>query len=210
LNQIRISPLLSGVLVVAGTWVLGISVHRFPIAAIAGILASTAGIVLYIHSARELFTITSLSSWKKIILPYTFLGLISGLGLGLFYGWAYHTTLIPATLTVSAIIAPLIGITEELVFRGYVQGIFTEFNDWKGILAGSIGHSVYKLCVIGSYPIDVGADLFYLFLFTLAAGIFFGWLRKQARNLLPAAIAHAGFDLLIYGGLSSLPGWVWY
>jgi membrane protease YdiL (CAAX protease family) len=210
LNLNRISPFLSGVLVISGTWILGITVHRFPILALAGILTSTAGIVLFVHNARDLITIAGISSWHKKSLLYTIPGLITGLGLGLFYAWGYHTSLIPASLTLAALMAPLIGICEELVFRGYVQGIFPGLKGWAGILAGAGGHSVYKLCVIGSYPKDIGADLFYLFLFTLIAGILFGWLRKQAGNLLPAALGHAVFDLLIYGGLASLPGWVWY
>lgn len=210
MNLNRISPFLSGVLVISGTWILGITVHRFPILALAGILTSTAGIVLFVHNAGDLITIAGISSWHKKSLLYTIPGLITGLGLGLFYAWGYHTSLIPASLTLAALMAPLIGICEELVFRGYVQGIFPGLKGWAGILAGAGGHSVYKLCVIGSYPKDIGADLFYLFLFTLIAGILFGWLRKQAGNLLPAALGHAVFDLLIYGGLASLPGWVWY
>jgi membrane protease YdiL (CAAX protease family) len=210
LNLIRISPFISGVLVISGTWVLGITVHRFPLVALAGILTSAGGIVLYVRNPGDLITITGLSCWQKKNLLYSILGLITGLGLSLSYGWAYDTTLIPASLTLTAVIAPLIGISEELIFRGYVQGIFPGLRGWAGILAGAGGHSVYKLCVIGSYPKDIGADLFYLFLFTFIAGILFGWLRKQAGNLLPAVLGHAIFDLIIYGGLASLPGWVWY
>jgi membrane protease YdiL (CAAX protease family) len=210
LNRTRISSLTSGILVIAGTWVLGISVHRFPLPALAGILVSAVGIVLYVNDTGELISIAGLSSWGKKVFPYSILGLMTGLGLGLFYGGVYNTPLVPATLTISAVLAPLIGITEELLFRGYVQGLFRGYYGWAGILAGAGGHAIYKVCVIGSYPKEVGADLLYLFLFTLAAGIVFGWLRKLAGNLLPAALGHAAFDLLIYGGLASLPGWVWY
>ncbi|MFN8206564.1 MAG: CPBP family intramembrane glutamic endopeptidase [Bacteroidales bacterium] len=210
MNLIRTSPYISGALVVAGTWVLGISVHRFPLLAFTGIVLSAAGIVLKAGSVGELLTISGLSSWNKKSIIYSIPGILTGLALAFFYSQAYGTNFLPATLMIQAIIAPLIGITEELIFRGYIQGIFKGFDGWFGILAGAGSHAVYKLLVIGSYPEEIGASLIYLFLFTLVAGILFGWMRKLAGNLLPAALAHAVFDLVIYGGLATLPGWVWY
>jgi membrane protease YdiL (CAAX protease family) len=46
-------------------------------------------------------------------------------------------------------------------------------------------------------------------LWTLGAGLVLGLLRVYFRNILPAALNHALFDVLIYGNQPMALWWVW-
>ncbi len=52
-------------------------------------------------------------------------------------------------------------------------------------------------------------DLFFLVVWTLVGGLLFGLLREKSGSAFPPLIAHAMFDIVLYGGLATAPLWVW-
>ncbi len=170
------------------------------------------GLVIIIHSCglRDLAKIIGLYEYRNIIVIFLIAGLILGFSLGVLYRLTYKMTMIPRNLTLMAFTAPAIGITEELVFRGFIQGTVTRVQGWKGIIFSSGSHTIYKLLIIWSFPYDLGINLLNIVLLTFSVGMLLGWLRKTSENIIPPALAHGCFDIMIYGSLKFLPVWVWH
>jgi membrane protease YdiL (CAAX protease family) len=103
----------------------------------------------------------------------------------------------------------MIGITEELLFRGFLQGKLSGINIYAAILLSAFGHTLYKYLVLRSFPVDIGIDFLSLVVFTFIAGLMCGALRALSKSIIPACVTHAVFDILVYGGLSTWPVWVW-
>jgi membrane protease YdiL (CAAX protease family) len=132
-----------------------------------------------------------------------------GVIIGFWYNLTYNYPLLPSPLTRFAVIAPLIGTTEELVFRGYVQTKSASAGSIFSIVFASFGHTLYKYLVICTLPVDLGLSLTKLILLTFSFGIVAGILRHYSRSVIPPAIAHALFDIIVYGGAASAPVWIW-
>jgi len=132
-----------------------------------------------------------------------------GLILGLLTRSRFELTLIPAGLTGIAIIAPLIGSAEELVFRGYIQGQLRAVGKIFSIVTASALHTTYKLLVILTLSIPLQFDFFFLIIWTFIGGFLSGILRELSGSTIPPVVAHAVFDIVLYGGLASAPVWVW-
>jgi len=162
-----------------------------------------------------------LSSWSDLkrvtgessLTPKTFLFLISGVLMGIsmsvFYRWHLDRPLFMSALLPFAITAALIGSMEELVFRGYLQSQVSEKGSVFAILFSSLSHTGYK-CFLFLTPalyssVDIGFLAFWTFLFGLLAGI----IRHFAGNVWPVLIAHALFDIMVYGENIYPPWWVW-
>ena len=77
------------------------------------------------------------------------------------------------------------------------------------IVMASAGHAVYKYLVIKTLPGDIPVNFTWLILMTFVVGIVAGIFRERSGSIYPAAIAHAVFDLIVYGGSATAPFWVW-
>ena len=190
-------------------WLFASCVHTSFLLAILGLAVTSVTIVLYTADLHELLGMTGLLQYRKTLAFYA----LAGLFLGLLLAWLYKRVaglpLVQGLLTLSALVAPAIGMTEEIVFRGFIQGAAGKKSALLGITIAAASHSVYKLLVIASFPVSLNINLYYLVGFTFAGGLLFGWLRWKAINIIPAMLAHAIFDILIYGHLHALPVWVW-
>ena len=146
---------------------------------------------------------------KRSKFVYLLIGLLLGIFIGLFYRWHLSIQPAPEFLTRFAFIAALIGLSEELIFRGYLQGVLAKINVWMAILVSSLAHTLYKATLFLSpfalHKIDVG----FLFIWTFSVGCIFGWLTKASKSVIPALMAHALFDIWVYGQLNHAPWWVW-
>jgi membrane protease YdiL (CAAX protease family) len=109
-------------------------------------------------------------------------------------------------LTSFASVAVLIGTLEELLFRGWMLSQFKR-SIWIGVLVTSIAHASYKALLFSSPHMTYSIDALYLFVLTFRAGLFLGLSRVVSGSIWPAIIAHALFDILIYGDQSA-PWWV--
>ena len=174
-----------------------------------GGLAGTAVVIGF--SSRQMtipeaFGITRLN--RKLIF-YALAAIVLGVVLGMLTRKRFDLTLIPSGFTGVAFVAPLVGATEELVFRGYIQGHLRPIGKVFSIITTSTLHTSYKLLVILTLAIPLQFDFFFLIFWTFVGGVLFGTLRELSGNTIPPVIAHAVFDIVLYGGLASAPVWVW-
>lgn len=136
-------------------------------------------------------------------------GLVPGFGLVLLYRWSVDISLIPSVIHGFAFIAAIIGITEEIIFRGYIQGNLRDINATVSILGGSLAHTGYKCCLFMSPLVAGRIDIGYLALWTMIAGITFGTINHFTKSIIPSLAAHALFDILVYAEFVNSPWWVW-
>ncbi len=139
----------------------------------------------------------------------TVVGCTLGLLLGAWYRGAYGLSLLPGSLTPFVVTAVLIGATEELVFRGYIQGRISAPGFLWAPAFAALGHTAYK-CALFVFPASgIAIDLPLLALLTFAAGFVFGVLRQVSGSVLPAVAAHVMFDVIAYGDRFEAPWWIW-
>ncbi len=135
--------------------------------------------------------------------------IILGLLIAFLYRNSWRITLLPDSIKIFAAIAAVIGIFEEIVFRGFIQGRLKEVNVIFSIFFGSFSHTVYKCCLFLSPVMQGKIDIFFLTFWTFCCGLLFGVLKQYSRSTIPPAIAHAVFDVLVYGQCLIAPWWVW-
>jgi membrane protease YdiL (CAAX protease family) len=117
--------------------------------------------------------------------------------------------LLPTTLTLFAPVAALVGATEEVVYRGYMQGRLRALGPLPAVALAALGHTAYKCALFALPGRLVGIDFGILAACTFLGGLLFGALRERAGSVLPPLVAHACFDILVYGELAHAPWWVW-
>jgi membrane protease YdiL (CAAX protease family) len=195
----------TGILLFAGF------IHQpFPLLLLAiGGLALTAAVIALTKRLKPLPALFGIGHVDRKVLYYIITALALGVFLGILTRNRFELTLIPQGFTGIAFVAPLIGATEELLFRGYMQGHLRISGRVFSILSASAFHTSYKLLVILTLGMPLQFDFFFLIFWTFIGGILFGILRELSGSILPPVIAHATFDVLLYGGMAAAPVWVW-
>ena len=184
--------------------------HPMPLLLLAiGGLAGAAAVIVFSTRHMLILEAFGIRQLNRKILLYILPAIVLGLVLGMLTRQRFELTLIPAGLTGIAIVAPLIGAMEELVFRGYFQGQLRPIGKIFSILTTSAFHTSYKLLVILTLAIPLQFDFFYLIFWTFLGGLLIGTLRELSGSTIPPVIAHAVFDIILYGGLAIAPVWVW-
>lgn len=184
--------------------------HPFPLVLISvAALAVPAYIISRnIHSVKDIPEVLGLRFAHTTILY-----IIAGLLLGVLYAMVYRNNrqedLFPELLTWFALPAALIGATEELVFRGFLQGYCKKASLVFAVLFATFAHTAYKCCLFMSPFNESEINLSFLIIWTFAGGLLFGILREMAKSIYPAVLAHLVFDVLVYGELIQPPWWVW-
>ncbi len=204
--------LLEAILAIAGICLFAIFIHRdswVQIIAFAGLVFTGAVIARSVENFSSLLSVFGIIPITKKIIPYGFAGLLFGSLLGLQHNYSWEYPLFPSPLTKFAVIAPLIGITEELVFRGYVQTKSASAGALFSIVFASFGHTLYKYLVIRTFPLDLGLSLSKLIMLTFVFGIVAGIFRHCSKNVFAPAAGHAMFDIVVYGGAATAPVWLW-
>jgi membrane protease YdiL (CAAX protease family) len=136
---------------------------------------------------------------------------VLGLAAGSMYrsnaGFGY----LPASLGLFAFTAVAIGATEEFVFRGYLLQRIQEAVSQPVVvvLLSAIAHALYKTALFASGYTLHQVNLAEMLLYTAFAGIALASVTLYTRSVWPAALAHALFDLVVYGDAPSAPWWVW-
>jgi hypothetical protein len=141
------------------------------------------------------------------------LWLAGSLILGIAWGSAHRLctgrSMPPAPPSAFCLLAIGIGLCEELLYRGFLQGWLRGRGRWRAVLGAAAAHAAYK-CGIFILPAGPDrADLPALAAITFAGGIILGLLRERLGNLAFPASAHAMFDAVAYGDLAAAPWWVW-
>lgn len=198
-------------LIVAGLLLFALFIHDpWPRRIIAFISVTvSAGVMGYsIRRESPLQSFGILPVSKKVIY-YGITALILGAGLAWLTRSTFDLSPLPRSLSSFAFLAPLIGATEELVFRGYIQGHLRPIGRAFSVVYASTVHTSYKLLVILSLSLPLQFDFFFLVIWTFIGGVAFGAVREGARSVIPPVLAHALFDILLYGGYAVAPVWVW-
>lgn len=212
ISKSRIWPLIEAGLVLSGICVFAWFIHSTSVQRVIALIALGAAAVvisLSVPGIRSLLHSLGLAEFSKKTVVYSLAGLSLGVLLALRCRSIFNVSLLPQTLTVAALVAPLIGVCEELLFRGYLQGKLSNINIYVAIIVSSFGHTLYKYLVLRSLPTAIGIDFLSLVVFTFIAGIVCGVSRVLSKSIIPACVTHGIFDALVYGGLSTWPVWVW-
>jgi len=76
-------------------------------------------------------------------------------------------------------------------------------------VAAAAAHAAYKSALFVLPPPGREVDVVFLAVVTFLGGIVFGGMRAVSGSVVPPLVAHACFDLVVYGNLASAPWWVW-
>jgi membrane protease YdiL (CAAX protease family) len=139
--------------------------------------------------------------WRWVVLAA-----IIGLGLGMLLRWEQNRSLVPLPMHGFVFMAMLIGISEELVFRGYFMGVLLQRGFPMAAIVTALLHTAYKLPIF--IPFADASSLPVLGALTFGVGALAGWSRKVLGSIWPCVVLHALFDLWVYGDRTT-PWWVW-
>lgn len=174
-----------------------------------GGLIGTAAVMAFSIREQKLLEAFGLSNTGKKALLYILPAIGLGIGLALLTRNRFDLSIFPPRVTGIALLAPLVGLVEELIFRGYMQGHLRPMGRIFSILYAATAHSSYKVLVILSLGLTLQFDFFFLAFWTFVGGLLIGILREMSGHSLPPMAAHGAFDVLMYGGLATAPVWVW-
>lgn len=133
-------------------------------------------------------------------------GTLDGVLLGMLLRWVNEKPLIISSVEPFLLVAAAIGITEELVFRGYIFGrLQSSYGNLTSVSLSSFFHTAYKLAIFLPFS---SIPLLHLGLITFLAGMVLGYSRVTTKSIWPCVAFHAVFDLWVYGDQTT-PWWVW-
>ncbi len=142
----------------------------------------------------------------------------AALGLAVLAAVAYRRLLgeewFPASLHWFAVAAMAIGATEELLWRGWMQGALTKsLGSPAAVLAAAGAHAAYKTALFLFPPDGIARQssgaLLFLAGATFGFGAILGLIRLRQGTIAGPMAFHMLFDLLVYGQCASAPWWVW-
>lgn len=136
-------------------------------------------------------------------------GAIIGTGLGVLLRSSRGIDLLPAAAGPFLVVAAAIGATEELLYRGYVQGRLSRLSWPVAVILAAAAHTAYKSALFAFPPEGVVIEYGSLALWTFLGGAAFGVTRHFSGSVVPALTAHVLFDIVVYGEGISGPWWVW-
>lgn len=102
----------------------------------------------------------------------------------------------------------MIGATEELIFRGYIQFRSREFGVIISILIAAITHTVYKYVLFSSLSAIEVVNLGFLIFWTMVVGLILGIMKELSGSCWVPIIFHVVFDILVYGDGAIETWWV--
>ncbi len=170
-----------------------------------------AGIIIN-RNVRTIRDFKSLFGFNKIsgaTFVYLFIATVFGVLIAVVYRNHQHNFILPVRLTYFAIPAMLIGSTEELVFRGFIQGHTRHISVIFSVIFATIAHTAYKCLFFLAHQSVYQTDIIFLMKWTILGGIVFGILKEYSNNIVPPLAGHVVFDLLVYGDSFDIPWWVW-
>lgn len=184
--------------------------HSFPLLLIAISGLTFTAVIIGLSTRDKTFQEAfGLGQINRRILLFMIPALLLGVALGILTRRRFELSLIPAGFTGVVLVAPLVGAVEEFVFRGYMQGHLRPAGKIFSIVSATSIHTCYKLLVILTLAVPLQFDFFFLIFWTFLGGLLFGTLRELSGSVVPPMVAHAMFDIVLYGGLQAAPVWVW-
>lgn len=133
-------------------------------------------------------------------------GVAVGIGLGGLLRWVQGGVPYLTMPGFFFLVAAMIGATEELIFRGYFQGMLQRMHSaWLALMGATVLHAGYKVALFVSDP---GVNLLVLGGATLVVGLFIGYARLATGSIWPCIAFHTAFDIWVYGDRTT-PWWIW-
>jgi membrane protease YdiL (CAAX protease family) len=142
----------------------------------------------------------------------------AAVGMAVLAGVAYRRLLgkeyFPMSLQWFAVVAMAVGTVEEVLWRGWVQGVWARlFGSTTAVFAAAGAHAAYKTALFvfppdGVTPQAAGGLLFVAGT-TFGVGAILGWMRARQGTIAAPVAFHVLFDLLVYGQYAGAPWWVW-
>jgi membrane protease YdiL (CAAX protease family) len=154
-----------------------------------------------------IFAMSNLFSLQKI--SWYVVSLLMGVAGALFYRGSIGMPVFPDKVSLFAVFAILVGITEELVFRGFIQGRLQNLNAGFAIGFAALAHALYKAFLFISPWAQWHPGIFLFFLYSFGAFVLLGSLRQYSKSMLPPILVHAVFDIIVYAETTQPPWWVW-
>lgn len=179
------------------------------IIAIAGLLLAVAIIGLRIKTLADISPLLGFGRLSRSGWFFLLIAVLIGMLMGMIYRDSLVIGLFPARLTRFAILAAMIGATEELFFRGYFQTRIRSYNIVLSIILAAIAHTAYKFLLFSSFRAGIAIDLNDLVIWTLIGGLILGTLKEYSKNTLFPVLAHVVFDIIVYGDRITAPWWIW-
>lgn len=197
-----------------GMVLFGLSVHERPplvCLAPAGLLMTALSLGCFFAVEASPAAALGLGRFGRRAAVVSGAGIAIGLAIGLLYRTRWGWPVVPRALTGFALLFALIGATEELLYRGYVQGRLRRWGPVGAVLAATFLHALYKLALFASAPAALAGDpdCFFLVTVTFLGGLGFGALRELSGSVAPPLLAHVVFDIIVYGERAAAPWWVW-
>jgi membrane protease YdiL (CAAX protease family) len=174
-----------------------------------GLMAVALAMVHSLHSDLGLGEAFGLSLDSRAMLVWLFIGCAVGTALGVFSRVSQDMGTFPSRIGQFVFAASAIGASEELLFRGYIQGRLRRIGPVPAVVIAAAAHSVYKVALFVFLPGGVAVDHLSLGYCTLAAGVAVGALREWSGSVIPPLAGHVLFDIIVYGERSMAPWWVW-
>lgn len=163
-----------------------------------------------IYSGTPLLRLAGVSRFSRKVAAWTLLGIALGCFLGILFRSTQESGILPARLSCFALTAAAIGATEELLYRGYIQGLLVRMKWPIAVILTAVAHTAYKSALFAEPPGGIVITHGLLMLCTLLGGIAFGFTRHFSNSVLPPLAAHLLFDILVYGDYVHAPWWVWF
>lgn len=157
----------------------------------------------------DLWSKTGESVTFMVSFLFSLTGIVIGILLAMFYRWHLGISFFPESIHWFVIIAALIGASEELIFRGFLQQQVKSINGPFSVLFSTLSHTGYKCCLFLAPAAAAGINIPNLAFWTFLFGLLFGTIKHLSKSILPSLIAHALFDILVYAEFVKAPWWVW-
>ena len=175
----------------------------------AGLFVATAAIGWSLSRTPDIGTLIGFRDFSRRTALLTAAGCVLGICIGMLHRFQLDEPLLPAGLGIFAPMACLIGATEEFVYRGWLQGRLRTLSWPVAVVAAAAAHAAYKSALFAWSPGSAEIDCAVVARWTFGGGVIFGLLRQVSGSVAPSMVAHAAFDLLVYGALARAPWWVW-
>ncbi len=174
-----------------------------------GLFISFYTLIYCLRNVASPASLLGLKTLSKAVAGYTAFGFALGVALGITYRWGYGLQMPTTVFGRFAVIAALIGATEEIFFRGYILGRVRGIGPFKAVTFAALCHTAYKcsLFVFHNQPVFINMSL--LAGCTFVVGVAMGVLRERSGSVLSPVVAHIMFDILAYGEYTHAPWWVW-
>jgi membrane protease YdiL (CAAX protease family) len=208
----KLAVLLESLICVAGIVVFAVFSHDRPFPFILSFAGLVIAAVIININARTLKDLRQLFGFNRITgttIIFIIISLVFGILIAVVFRRYRHDLPMPGRLTYFVIPALLIGATEELVFRGFIQGHTRRIGVMVSIVFATLAHALYKCSFILAHQSGYETDILFLLKWTIFGGFIFSLIKEYSNNIVAPIAGHAIFDLLVYGDFVSAPWWVW-